>query len=132
MAAAKYDFSIEQGTSFELSLIYKSSDSEPINLSGWCARLAWRTSENASYEFSTTSTDYTQYKFDIDAVNGKLTLMLPATTTNSYTFTNAKYDLELQSPDDLYPSGGKETGRILYGTVNIIGRYSQNTSRASC
>jgi hypothetical protein len=58
--------------------------------------------------------------------------MLPATTTNSYTFTNAKYDLELQSPDDLYPSGGKETGRILYGTVNIIGRYSQNTSRASC
>jgi hypothetical protein len=39
MAASKYDFAIEQGTSFRLSLIYKDVNNTPINLTGWCARL---------------------------------------------------------------------------------------------
>jgi hypothetical protein len=132
MAAAKYDFPIEQGTSFEFSLIYKDPDNEPINLSGWCARLTWRTSDNTSYEFLTTNTDYSKYKFEIDAVNGKLTLMLPASTTNGYTFSNAKYDLELQSPDDIYSGGGNEVSRVLYGIVTIVGRYSLGTSKIDC
>ena len=39
MAASQYDFSIEQGTSFKLSLIYKDADNNPINISGYCAKL---------------------------------------------------------------------------------------------
>jgi hypothetical protein len=132
MAASKYDFSIEQGTSFKLSLIYKDSERNPINLTNWCARLVWKTNTNTTQVFSSENTDHSVYKFDVDNIAGKLTLMFPAHTTNNFNFTTAKYDLELKSPDDLYNGGGKYTTRILFGTVNIVKRFSQNNSNLEC
>jgi len=132
MAASKYDFAIEQGTSFKISLVYKDSNGNPINLTNWCARLIWKTNTNASQTFSSKNTDYSLYKFTIDGVNGKLTLMIPASVTNTYTFSMAKYDLELQSPDDLYASGGKYTIRLLFGTISFIKRFSQSLNQLVC
>lgn len=132
MAASKYDFSIEQGTSFKLSLIYKDSERNPVNLTNWCARLVWKTNTNTTQVFSSDNTDHSVYKFDIDDLNGKLTLMFPAGTTNGFNFTTAKYDLELKSPDDLYDGGGKYTTRILFGTINIVKRFSQNNTNLEC
>jgi hypothetical protein len=132
MAASKYDFSIEQGTSFKLSLIYKDSERNPINLTNWCARLVWKTNTNTTQVFSSDNTDHSIYKFDIDDSNGKLTLMFPAGTTNGFNFTTAKYDLELKSPDELYGGGGRYTTRILFGTVNIVKRFSQNNTNLEC
>lgn len=132
MAASKYDFAIEQGTSFKISLIYKDSNGNPINLTNWCARLIWKTNTNISQIFSSQNTDYSLYKFTIDGVNGKLTLMIPASVTNTYTFSMAKYDLELQSPDDLYASGGKYTIRLLFGTISFVKRFSQSLTQLVC
>jgi hypothetical protein len=132
MAASKYDFAIEQGTSFKISLIYKDADGNPVNLTNWCARLIWKTNTNMTQVFSSDSTDYGVYKFIIDPIVGKLTLMIPSATTNSFAFNSAKYDLELQSPDDLYGGGGKYTTRLLFGTVSIVKRFSQSTSQLEC
>ena len=132
MAASKYDFAIEQGTSFKISLVYKDSNGNPVNLTNWCARLIWKTNTNASQTFSSQNTDYSLYKFTIDGVNGKLTLMIPASVTNTYTFSMAKYDLELQSPDDLYASGGKYTTRLLFGTISFVKRFSQSLTQLVC
>ena len=132
MAASKYDFAIEQGTSFKISLVYKDSNGNPINLTNWCARLIWKTNTNASQTFSSQNIDYSLYKFTIDGVNGKLTLMIPASVTNTYTFSMAKYDLELQSPDDLYTSGGKYTIRLLFGTISFVKRFSQSSTQLVC
>jgi hypothetical protein len=132
MAASKYDFAIEQGTSFKISLVYKDSNGNPINLTNWCARLIWKTNTNASQTFSSQNIDYSLYKFTIDGVNGKLTLMIPASVTNTYTFSMAKYDLELQSPDDLYASGGKYTIRLLFGTISFVKRFSQSSTQLVC
>ena len=77
MAASKYDFSIEQGTSFKLSLIYKDSTGNPVDLSDWCARLAWTTNTKAKQTFSSDNADHSVYKFIIDGPSGQLTLMLP-------------------------------------------------------
>ncbi len=132
MAASKYDFAVEQGTSFKMSLIYKDSNGIPINLTGWCARLTWKTNTNVSQIFSSQNINFNLYKFTIDEVNGKLTLMIPATVTNSYAFTSAKYDLELQSPDYLYENGGKYTIRLLFGTVSMIKRFSQSSNPLEC
>jgi hypothetical protein len=132
MAASKYDFAIEQGTSFKISLIYKDADGNPVNLTNWCARLIWKTNTNMTQIFSSDSTDYGVYKFIIDPIVGKLTLMIPSVTTNSFAFNSAKYDLELQSPDDLYGGGGKYTTRLLFGTVSIVKRFSQSTSQLEC
>jgi hypothetical protein len=132
MAASKYDFAIEQGTSFKISLIYKDANSDPINLTNWCARLIWKTNTNTTFVFSSENPDYNVYKFQIDESAGKLTLMIPANTTNSFNFNTAKYDLELQSPDDLYAGGGRYTTRLLFGIVNIVKRFSQNNDILEC
>jgi hypothetical protein len=132
MSASKYDFPIEQGTSFKISLIYKDSEGNPIDLTNWCARLIWKTSSNTTQIFSSDNTDHSIYKFIIDDLNGKLTLMIPANTTNTFNFNTAKYDLELQSPDDLYAGGGKYTTRLLFGTITIVKRFSQSNNSLEC
>lgn len=132
MAATKYDFDIERGSSFKISLIYKDADGVPVNLTDWCARLSWKTNTNQIQYFTTENLDHTLYKFFIDGPTGKITLLMPSNTTNGFSFKSAKYDLELQSPDDLYEGGGKFTTRILYGVINIAGRYSGASSELDC
>lgn len=130
MSAGIYDFKIEQGTSFTLSLVYKDSQGNPVNLTGWCARLVWKS--NSGTEIFTTETTNSNYRFEIDEPNGKLVLQFPANTTNNFNFSTAKYDLELQSPDDFYSGGGKYTSRILSGTITIVKRFSQTNDALEC
>lgn len=132
MPASQYPIYIEQGSSFRLSIIYKDSNGSIIDLTGYCARLTWKTTSGEIYSFSTTNTNHNDYKFTIDGINGQILLLIPINTTNSYNFTSAKYDLELQSPTDLYTGGGKQTLRILYGTVTLLKRYSDTNSILDC
>ena len=39
MSAGRYSFTIEQGTTFQLELIYKDSNQTPINLTGYSGRM---------------------------------------------------------------------------------------------
>lgn len=132
MPAAQYNFSIEQGSSFKLSLIYKDADENIKDLTGWCARLMWTTDEGVLQVFSTTNVDYSLYKFTLAGSDGKLLLQLPASLTNTFTFESAKYDLELESPNEMYVGGGKEIIRVLYGTVKIDLRHSEDNSLLDC
>jgi hypothetical protein len=132
MPASKYDFPIEQGSSFKMSLTHKDENGNPINISGWCGRLIFKTGSGTIYTFVTNNTNYSEYRFIIDAAAGKLTLMLPALTTNNFNFTQSKYDLELQIPEDLYVGGGQKIIRVLYGTISIIKRFSQTSNQLSC
>lgn len=131
MAAAKYDFSIEQGSSYSFILVYKDADGNVVDLTNWCARLTWKTNASETTIFS-TGHDSTDYKFTLDGPNGKLTLLWPASTTNNYAFNTAKYDIEIQSPDDFYVNGGNYTQRILYGIVTITKRFSQSSTALEC
>lgn len=132
MAATQYNFAIEQGSSFRLSLVYKDSNNNPIDLTNWCARLVWTTNKNVIQTFITTNTDLSVYKFTIEPSLGKLTLLIPPETTNTFPFNNAKYDLELQSDDDFYTGSGKNIIRLLYGTVTINKRFSKVPDLLDC
>lgn len=137
MSASKYDFSIEQGTSFKLAFVYKNADGDPINLANWCARIVWKTNNNTTQIFSSDNINLSEYRFTIDDANGKLVLLLPSTTTNEFNFNTAKYDLELVSNDNFYAleggvGGGKYSIRLLYGTVTMIKRFSQNSTALEC
>ncbi len=132
MPASKYDFSIEQGTSFKLAIIYKDNTGTPINITGWCSRLIWTTDEGNVQVFSTSNVDYSIYKFQITGAEGKLLLQLPAVTTNQFLFSKAKYDLELKSPNEMYSGGGTEIIRLVYGTVKITPRYSEYNTVLAC
>lgn len=132
MSASKYDFQIEQGSSFSLSLIYKDDNSNAIDLTGWCARIVWKTNTNAIQNFTTENVNYSTYKFTLEPSLGKLTFLLPAETTNNFAFNTAKYDLELRSDDDLYSGGGKQVIRLLYGTITVVKRFSKSTDLLEC
>lgn len=135
MSAAQYDFEIEQGSSFRIIFTYKDSNGDVIDISDWCGRLTWKTNSNSVQNFLTTNVDYTNYKFTLEGPEGRLTLEFPASTTNSFDFTSAKYDLELQSDEDHYVSGsggGKYTTRLLYGSVTIAKRYSKSNNALEC
>lgn len=135
MSASQYDFKIEQGSSFRMSLVYKDSNGNPIDIANYCARLTWKTNTNKTQTFTTETSDYSIYKFYIESptTDGKLTLLFPASTTNSFDFSTAKYDLELQNKSsELYSGGGNETFRILYGNVSLTKRYSKSTDLLDC
>ena len=140
MSAAKYDFYIEQGSSFRLALTYKDSEENIIDLTNWCARLIMTTkykniaqrSLSTTKIYSTTNVDYTLYKFYIDGPNGKIIFMLPSDVTNDFDFDTANYDLELQSPDEFYGDGGNYTIRLLYGVITINKRQSESDTALDC
>lgn len=135
MAASQYDFKIEQGSSFRMSLIYKDSNGTAIDLANYCARLVWKTNTNVTQTFSSENSDYSTYKLFIEtpSTDGKITFLLPASTTNSYGFSTAKYDLELQDTSSLlYTEGGPETFRILFGNIQVVKRYSKSSDLLDC
>lgn len=132
MSASQYDFSIEQGSSFRLNIIYKNKNGSIIDITNYCARLIWKTNTGIIYEFSTENNDLSLYSFTIDGSSGKIELLIPASVTNEYTFNSAKYDLELQSDTELYIGGGKEISRLLTGSITVIKRNSQSSELLTC
>ena len=132
MSASEYNFKIEQGSTFKIRFYYKDENGDPIDLTGYCARLTWKTNFGVVQSFFTENTDYSVYKFELDAANGGMVLTLPASTTNSFEFSYAKYDLELQSPDAIYSSDNFYTYRLLYGKATIVKRYSNSLENLEC
>lgn len=132
MSASQYDFNIEKGSSFKLSLVYKDNSGNIIDITNYCARLTWSTNTGITTTFTTDNIDLSQYSFTIDGPSGKISLLIPASITDTFDFDNARYDLELHSDTDLYTGGGKEVHRIIYGTVSIIRRNSDTTTTLAC
>lgn len=132
MSAPQYNFSIEQGSSFQLNIVYSDSENNPIDLTGWCGRLVWTTDEDTTSIFLTTNVNPALYNFTINAPSGIINLQIPASGTNSYSFNTAKYDLELESDDELYAGSGKDIRRILYGDITLIKRYSSYSALLDC
>jgi hypothetical protein len=124
MPAADYSFTIEKGTAFVIAFEYRDDTNIPINITNWCARIRWIEDqpENPTVRTFVTNTSTTAYEFTIDPLLGKIILKIPASETAQYTFGSARYDFELQEPNDLYTGGGKKIFRILQGNVSLISR----------
>ena len=121
MAAGSYDISIEQGASYSLNITYADSGNVPINLNAFsCARMQWNTTDGTSYEFTTSNTNSGLYYFAFNpASSGIISLKIPASVTAGYNFTNATYDLELESVAEFYSGGGPQVIRLLQGSVTV-------------
>lgn len=123
MSAGQYDFNIEQGTSFGMSLVYADSGNIPIDLSSFsCARMQWNTNIDTVYQFTTNNTNSGLYLFEFDTPlsSGIINFKIPASITAGYNFTSANYDLELESVTEFYPGGGPQVIRLLEGTITVI------------
>jgi hypothetical protein len=119
MAATEYNFSISNGKAYYISFDYKDNNQQTINLTNWCARLSIQPSVGNKITYITDNTN-SQYSFIIQPDLGRLILKLPASTTGSFDFPNAVYDLDLKAPNELYPGSGSQIIPLLKGSITIL------------
>jgi zona occludens toxin (predicted ATPase) len=97
MAAATYDFDIEQGATLIKPIVWKDSTGTAVNLTGWTAKMQVRqsiASEDVLLEMSTSNG-----KITITPLTGSINLIFSAATTAAITWKRGKYDLELTAAD---------------------------------
>jgi len=134
MPAAEYSFTIEKGTSFVIAFEYRDDTNIPINITNWCARIRWIEDQSPTPTVRTfvTNTRNSDYEFTIDPALGKVVLKLSAAFTASLSFGSARYDFELQEPNDLYTGGGRKVFRILQGNIGLLTRNVPGEDPFSC
>ena len=106
--AGSYNFTIEQGATFNLLMTWKI-DNVPVNLTGYTARLQARIDVD---ETDTILSLTTGAGITLGGAAGTITLDQTATQTALLPKGEYVYDLELQT------SGGVVT-RLLQGELNI-------------
>jgi len=120
MAAGKYSFTVEQGSTFERQLTYQDSNGVPIDLTGYSARMQIRPSPGSPTLYLTLSSslrpDGTGLNMNgLTGVNpttsGTIGIVISAATSSLLTFDEAAYDLEIYSAS--YAS------RIIEGRVKL-------------
>jgi len=126
MAAGKWNFIIEQGTTVDFSIQYKDKNLVPVNLTGYSGRMQIRSNyaDNNPTTYITLSSslasDGTGLNFT-GAATGSIGIFIAACSSSAFTFSNARYDLEIYSGSLECPI----TTRILEGQVTI----SKETTR---
>jgi len=125
MAAAIYNFFIEQGSFFEITFQYLDVNSNPIDLTNYCIRLRMKDNTNVVriYGSEVACNNYTLSK----SSDGFITWSLPASVTKDFTFTSAVYDLDVNS--DSIDSRRISTGRIEIIPNNFVDCIGGNPSR---
>jgi hypothetical protein len=94
MAAADYDLLIEQGATFELSIIWKDNNDTPIDISGYSARMQIRKTYDTDPVISLTSAS--GGGITLGGVAGTIDITIPATITDDIEILRGRYDLELE------------------------------------
>lgn len=114
MAAGKYNFIIEQGTTFTLELQYKDSNSVPVDLTGYTGRMQIRPTIGSPTSYLTLSSsiqpDGTGITFPTPA-SGTINLYISAISSSQLTFDQGVYDLEIAS--------GSAVTRLIQGNVQL-------------
>ena len=126
MAAGRYSFTIEQGSTLNLELQYKDSNGNPIDLTNYSGQMQIRPTIASSTVYITLSSslaaDGTGLNFT-GAATGSIRIFIAACSSSAFTFSTARYDLEIYSGS----VGCPITTRILEGQVNL----SKETTRTS-
>jgi hypothetical protein len=126
MAAGKYNFTIEQGSTVNFEIQYKDSNNNPVDLTGYSGKMMIRSDyadSNPSTYLTLSSSrnaDGTGLNFSgsngtTPTTSGSIGIYIAACTSSAFTFITARYDLELYSGSAACPY----TVRLLEGQVNI-------------
>jgi len=123
MAAGIYNFTIEQGSTFQRTFKYKDSNGGPLSLANYNISMDIRESvdspttildidEGISTKSDGTTTENTQ--FTVSSSDHQFTLTIDADTTASMSFNTAVYDIEIR--DNLTPP---VVTRLLQGKIKL-------------
>ncbi len=112
MTAGKYDFIMEQGSVYDQVFLYTDDSDNPIDLTGYTAKMMLREDFDSTSSYLTLDTD--DGSLVLGGVNGTITCDVDATVTGALDFETAVYDLEL------YPAGVEANAfKVVYGTVTL-------------
>ena len=122
MAAATYNFAIEQGSDFDITFKYNDENGIGKDLSGSCVVLRLKQDDTGEKTFSTgaaASLENQNSGYLLTANNlGVIRLQISSLKTKDYTFNSAIYDLDILET----VNGLKKNIRIATGTIAIITR----------
>ena len=132
MAAGKYSFTIEQGSTVDFEIVYKDSNSDPIDLTSYTARMQIRPSIGSDTVHMTLSSSLGVCGTGLNMsgsnsanppTSGSIGIFISAASSSLLDFNEAVYDLEIASG-----SGNcANVTRILQGKVKL----SKNTTLGS-
>ena len=127
MAAGKYSFVIEQGSTTNFEIQYKDSSNTPVDLTGYSGRMQiasdYSSNPNRTVYLTLSSSlnpDGTGLNFsgsngNTPPASGSIGIYIAACTSSLLTFTTAKYDLEIYSGSGDCPL----TVRLLEGQISL-------------
>ncbi len=122
MAAGKYTFTIEQGSTVNFEVQYKDASNNPVDLTGYTGRMMIRSAyaDNSPTTYvsltNTLNPDGTGLNFNgsngsTPLTSGSIGIFISATSSSALTFSEAFYDLEIVS--------GSTVTRLLEGKVRL-------------
>jgi len=125
MPAGRYNFTIEQGTTFTLNLQYKDSNGDPVDLTGYYGRMQIRPTVSSNTVYLTLSSslnsDGTGLNFSgssgtFPPSSGSIGIYIASCTSSILNFDGqAYYDLEIYSGSAPCPL----TVRLIEGQVQL-------------
>jgi hypothetical protein len=120
MAAGRYSFTIEQGSTLNLELQYKDANGNPIDLTNYSGQMQIRPSISSPTVYITLSSslqaDRTGLNFSgsngtTPPTSGSIGVYISAASSSMLNFDTGVYDLEISS--------GSFVSRILEGQVKL-------------
>tara|TARA_R110001583_G_scaffold28857_10_gene101711 strand:- start:814 stop:1191 length:378 start_codon:yes stop_codon:yes gene_type:complete len=119
MASGKYSFVVEQGATTDFEVVWKDSNGDKIDLSGYAARMQIRSDYGGTLYANLSSslnTDGTGINLSgsnglVPLSSGSIGIYISAASSSAFTFSEAKYDLELVN--------GKTVTRLLEGQIKL-------------
>lgn len=115
MSAGIYNFTMDQGSNWNLNVLYKDSNGAAINLTGYTAAMQLRQNYNSDDAVLTLTTS--NGGIVITGNLGKLVLSATATQTGALDAGYYVYDLEIAS-------GGVVT-RLFQGQITVAGEVTR-------
>ena len=121
MAAGKYNFTIEQGTTVDFDIAYKDNNNVAVNLSDYSGRMQIKDKVGGnvthitltSYAGGSEPSDKTGLDFT-QAGSGIIKIFISAHSSSLLDFNKASYDLEIASGSE-FPV----VTRLLQGSVTL-------------
>lgn len=121
MAAGKYSFTIEQGSTVDFEIVYKDSSGNPIDLTGYQARMQLRPSPGSDTLYLTLSSSLAVDGTGLNLsgsgglkppTSGAIGVYISAVSSSQLNFDLASYDLEIASSNNVVT-------RLLEGKVKL-------------
>jgi hypothetical protein len=104
------NFSVDQGATYTFDVVWNDSNGQPINLTGYSAKMQVRDQAGGKQlAFTLTHVD----GIAINGPLGKITVTISAERTNKLIYPKSFYDILLTAPDSITKT------RILEGTLTL-------------